>query len=116
MLSIAFLGPSRYNCVGGVVTFPAGEVIMKLSEFLAWWETFTKTHCEGIIAVVKIPGEFPDLFVFQFSRELTVDGTPRNWNIQRCETPELIESTNGLENLTAVLKEAVYKLKAKVAT
>ena len=29
MLSIAFLGPSRYNCVGGVVTFPVREVIMK---------------------------------------------------------------------------------------
>jgi hypothetical protein len=26
--SLAFLGPSRYNCVGGVVTFPVREVIM----------------------------------------------------------------------------------------
>jgi hypothetical protein len=36
--------------------------------------------------------------------------------MQRCETPELIESLNGLETLTGILKEAVYKLKAQVAT
>ena len=24
--SLAFLGPSRYNCVGGVVTFPVEQV------------------------------------------------------------------------------------------
>ena len=77
---------------------------MKLSEFLAWWETFTKTHCEGIIAVVKISSDSPSLFVFRFSRELTVDGTPRNWNIQRGETLEVIESPNGLEDLTGILK------------
>ena len=29
LLGLAFLGPSQYNCVGGVVTFPVGEVIMK---------------------------------------------------------------------------------------
>jgi hypothetical protein len=89
---------------------------MKLSEFLAWWETFTKTHCEGIIAVVKISSDSPSLFVFRFSRELTVDGTPRTWNIQRGETLEVIESPNGLEDLTGILKEAVYKLKAQVAS
>ena len=94
---------------------------MKLSEFLAWWETFTKTHCNGVDATIKIPSEFlkhgnPDLFVFQFSRELTVDGTEKTLCIQRCETPELIESPNGLEDLTGILKEAVYKLKAQVAS
>jgi len=89
---------------------------MKLSEFLAWWETFTKTHCEGIDATIKIPSEFPDLFVFRFCRELTVDGEPRTFQLQRCETPELIESPNGLKDLTEILKDAVYKLKAQVAT
>jgi hypothetical protein len=53
---------------------------MKLPEFLAWWETFTKTHCEGIDATIKIPSEFlkqgnPALFAFRFCRVLTVDGT-----------------------------------------
>ena len=94
---------------------------MKLSEFLAWWGAFTQTHCEGIDATIKIPSEFlkqgnPELFVFRFSRELTVDGLPKTLCIQRCETPELIESLNGLETLTGVLKESVYKLKAQVAT
>ena len=89
---------------------------MKLSEFLAWWETFTKTHCEGVYATIKIPSEFPGLFMFQFWREVTVDGTPRTWNVQRCEMSEALESPNGLETLTGVLKEAVYKLKAQVAS
>ena len=89
---------------------------MRLSEFLAWWETFTKTHCEGIYATIKIPSEFPGLFMFQFWREVTVDGTPRNWNIQRCESLGMIESPSGLETLAGVLKEAVYKLKAQVAS
>jgi hypothetical protein len=89
---------------------------MKLSEFLAWWETFIKTHCDGIIAVVKISSDSPSLFVFRFSRELTVDGTPRTWNIQRSEMSESLESPNGLETLTEFLKEAVYKLKAQVAS
>jgi hypothetical protein len=93
-----------------------GRQHMKLSEFLAWWETFIKTHCEGIDATIKIPSEFPDLFVFRFCRVLTVDGTEKTLCMQRCETPELIESLNGLETLTGVLKEAVYKLKAQVAT
>jgi len=94
---------------------------MKLSEFLAWWKTFTQTHCEGIDATIKIPSEFlkqgnPDLFVFRFCRVLTVDGTEKTLCLQRCETPELIESLNGLETLAGVLKEAVCKLKAQVAT
>jgi hypothetical protein len=89
---------------------------MKLSEFLAWWGTFTQAHCEGIDATIKIPSEFPDLFVFRFCRVLTVDGTEKTLCMQRCETPELIESLNGLETLTGILKEAVYKLKAQVAT
>ena len=89
---------------------------MKLSKFLAWWEKFIKTHCERVNATIKIPGEFPDLFVFRFCRVLTVDGTEKTLCIQSCETLELIESPNGLETLTGILKEAVYKLKSQVAT
>lgn len=85
---------------------------MKLSEFLAWWDAFVKANCDGIQADIRVSNEFRDVLVFRFTREMMVDGASKILSVQRCQMLGVIESPNGLEDLTGFLKEAVCKLKA----